>query len=647
MTQKKLFDFLHKNIWITVLLILSVTGATLGVCGFREQGYTYLESFYKTLQLFVLNVSFGEGGIQITCLLQWARWLIFAATLWAAYRFIIEILAPQYIINLKIRAYYRNHIVICGLNKITINLIEKLKDKQILVLSEEKNEYAETLKTKGVYLLIGDFLDETFLKDAKLRSTSTLYVITDNDKKNMEIMQSAFSVLEKTNRKEALKCFTLINDRKLKNVLEGSALFKQKSDFFDASLFNINEMGIKYGIAMNIDKIIPSKIETVPEILLVGLTERTEIAMLNLVHCLTMKQESFNFTIVEEDKGKIQLFQKRNAYLFEENFAKIKFVNEIESKKQFDSIIICLDNPIEAIEKVAEIRCSLGEDNKDEYILILCNEANTFNMVLKEEWEKKKIFVINLFGEIANYVFKLDEDIEGKAKEAHNYWDKKYNKNKPIPWETLSGHFKQSNRNQILDNYLRFYIARNEKFDAHRNCLVPFSDNEEKTLAMMEHRRWMLEKFDNGWRLGKRNDELKLHDCLRSWEKLSIEQQAKDYDAIVLMIKLLNNQIIYKKQETMKPYTPQPIDTSKVKLSPDLLELTELLARNTHEVWATQRLVQGWKYGAERNDAEKLHPCLVAYEDLPESEKEYDRSTAMETLKVIKKLGFEINNRVK
>ena len=73
-----------------------------------------------------------------------------------------------------------------------------------------------------------------------------------------------------------------------------------------------------------------------------------------------------------------------------------------------------------------------------------------------------------------------------------------------------------------------------------------------------------------------------------------------------------------------------------------MLELTELLAKNTHEVWATQRFAEGWKYGTERNDTEKLHPCLVAYEDLPESEKEYDCNTAMETLKVIKLLGFKI-----
>jgi len=92
----------------------------------------------------------------------------------------------------------------------------------------------------------------------------------------------------------------------------------------------------------------------------------------------------------------------------------------------------------------------------------------------------------------------------------------------------------------------------------------------------------------------------------------------------------------------MKTYNPQPLDTSRVKLSPDLQELTELLARNTHEVWAKQRLAEGWKYGATRNDERKEHPCLVAYEELPENEKEYDRSTVVETLKVIRLLGFRI-----
>ena len=52
---------------------------------------------------------------------------------------------------------------------------------------------------------------------------------------------------------------------------------------------------------------------------------------------------------------------------------------------------------------------------------------------------------------------------------------------------------------------------------------------------------------------------------------------------------------------------------------------------------------QGWTYGEERNDALKHHPCLIPYEELPESEKEYDRDTALGTLKLICKLGFKIS----
>ena len=89
-------------------------------------------------------------------------------------------------------------------------------------------------------------------------------------------------------------------------------------------------------------------------------------------------------------------------------------------------------------------------------------------------------------------------------------------------------------------------------------------------------------------------------------------------------------------------YIPQPIDTSDVKLPKELEILVEQMAKNVHEVWAQTRIAQGWTYGAERNDALKHHPCLVPYEDLPESEKEYDRNTSVETLKLILKLGFEI-----
>lgn len=92
-------------------------------------------------------------------------------------------------------------------------------------------------------------------------------------------------------------------------------------------------------------------------------------------------------------------------------------------------------------------------------------------------------------------------------------------------------------------------------------------------------------------------------------------------------------------------YTPKPIDTSDVQLNDDILELTEKLAKNTHEVWSAGRISQGWSYGPERDDAEKKHPCLVEYEELSEEEKLYDRNTSMETLKCIIKLGYKIEKK--
>lgn len=92
-------------------------------------------------------------------------------------------------------------------------------------------------------------------------------------------------------------------------------------------------------------------------------------------------------------------------------------------------------------------------------------------------------------------------------------------------------------------------------------------------------------------------------------------------------------------------YKPNPVNTKDIQLDEDILELAEVLAKNTHEVWSAGRIKEGWKYGKERNDQLKETPCLIPYEELPEVEKEYDRHTALETLKLILKLGYTISKK--
>lgn len=91
-----------------------------------------------------------------------------------------------------------------------------------------------------------------------------------------------------------------------------------------------------------------------------------------------------------------------------------------------------------------------------------------------------------------------------------------------------------------------------------------------------------------------------------------------------------------------KTYNPAPLDTTGVELPPELEELAEELARNVHEVWARNRIDDGWTYGAERDDTTRRHPCLVPYDELPDREKDYDRATSRETIRMILSLGFKI-----
>ena len=89
-------------------------------------------------------------------------------------------------------------------------------------------------------------------------------------------------------------------------------------------------------------------------------------------------------------------------------------------------------------------------------------------------------------------------------------------------------------------------------------------------------------------------------------------------------------------------YRPRPIDTTGIELGEDLDALVEALAANVHEHWSEQRMSEGWTYGRGRDDAAKAHPDLVPYDQLPESEKAYDRLTVVQTLKAVVAMGYRI-----
>jgi len=87
----------------------------------------------------------------------------------------------------------------------------------------------------------------------------------------------------------------------------------------------------------------------------------------------------------------------------------------------------------------------------------------------------------------------------------------------------------------------------------------------------------------------------------------------------------------------------QPISTEHIVLSDEILELVELLAENAHDIWASERMRDGWAFGPQRDDIGQRHPCLVPYQQLPEREKEYDRTMVIGSVRAILALGFNIS----
>ena len=91
-----------------------------------------------------------------------------------------------------------------------------------------------------------------------------------------------------------------------------------------------------------------------------------------------------------------------------------------------------------------------------------------------------------------------------------------------------------------------------------------------------------------------------------------------------------------------KTYQPQLQDLSDTQLPEDLTALREVLAQHAHDVWANERQSEGWTYGLKRDDHLLQTPDMLPYDELPETERDYDRKMATDILKLLISKGYRI-----
>jgi len=263
-----------------------------------------------------------------------------------------------------------------------------------------------------------------------------------------------------------------------------------------------------------------------------------------------------------------------------------------------------------------------------------------------------------------------------------DYWGKRRNDAK-TPLEKMDLVRKESQDFSNADHiYTKMKLIEGKSISSYYDWdsvddIVTELDSEPwfENLSRLEHLRWNSALYAMGYEtmtpdeyknLAVKCDvRRKKHLCLIPWEDLGLiksdarvpESQKNNpvqyFDkAVVITTLSIGRQDMHKENQgkedvesildEKRTYTPHPVDTSDVAIPEELLPLLENIALNVHENWSSARIGEGWKYG-EKLDREKMeHPCLVPYEELSEDEKDYDRMTSQQTLKLILKLGFEI-----
>uniref|UniRef100_A0A665VNR0 Ryanodine receptor 3 n=1 Tax=Echeneis naucrates TaxID=173247 RepID=A0A665VNR0_ECHNA len=191
--------------------------------------------------------------------------------------------------------------------------------------------------------------------------------------------------------------------------------------------------------------------------------------------------------------------------------------------------------------------------------------------------------------------------------------------------------------------------------------MLPHLEKVRDKLAENIHELWGMNKIELGWSYGKiRDDNKRQHPCLVDFSKLPETEKNYNLQMSTETLKTLlalgchvvqvnpNAEDSLKKKKLPKNYMmsngykPSPLDLSDIKLTPSQELLVDKLAENAHNVWAKDRIKQGWTYGIQQDLKSKRNPRLVPYVLLDERTKKSNRDSLREAIRTLIGYGYNI-----
>ena len=550
------------------IAVLTVLAFILGIFGFHEnlveveedKTFSLSTLVLLSIQLFVLS-----SGIQpdpINWKLEFARYAALLCSGSALFKATFTVFGTRIRRALFTRSL--GHQIICGYGlkgrQIYDDLLEE-KGVVSVVEMELSTDDTEELTARGNFPVLGDATHEGNLIEAGITRASRVFVVCGDDATNVTIATRIARLIEENsnNPEDIIQVHIHIRDPLVYNLLvdsitpAGSPNRKVEFRRFDAWM---NAARIHLQNWHPDCRPIPHTSSDRVKSVFMGWSLESESILLHVARICHVANGAKGVAVLAFEGAKAAFdklifrfpeltniidFQLMDLSLFSPESRRYLLGLAGESG-YLTSLYISADNDGDTFELGVTAKSVLS--GQDLQVFLRLNLKNGINELLERDAGLPTLKVFGGINPACKASTIVREDLDGMAKLVHrNYLELREKQRqatpkekwteKPAdkPWEQLAENYREDNRNNAdhLEVKLRAVsclLVRSGDLGSR----VPheFTTEEVEVLAAMEHGRWNASKWLDGWKLGPRNDSLKLHDNLVPYSDLP--ENIKDYD---------------------------------------------------------------------------------------------------------------------
>jgi hypothetical protein len=549
--------------WVAVAALAALAFA-LGFVGFRQY---YLRAgvaksawdiLYVTLQLFLLDGGAVERPVGAA--LQVARFLAPVTTAYAIVQAALALFAFQI---QKTWLWWRGgHVVICGLGRKGVKLVEELRKKgrRVVVIEHDPaNDGLARCRALGVVVLVGRANDEWTLRRGHVDRADELIAVTGDDATNVETAVRAHRLnLRRSARRKPLKCVVHVEQPRLRNLFHQHKLYSDSADPFELELFNIFEVGAR-AMLREPPLLLPGKDKQSwpPHLVVIGMGQLGEALVRRALKDWRIDhpamKERIRITVVDRQiERREEEFRLRYPHLAETadlsfvptdihsiDFAEGKFLGK--RTEECTGVYVCLDSDSMAMSAALTMRQLLSD--KTIPIVVRMSDQSGFASLLQTGNDGGQaiagIRAVGLMELTCQAEVVLGGPFEVLAQAIHQVYlhdqvaaGQTFGSTPSlVPWERLSDDLKGSNRLHARHVPDKLAVVGCEMVHSIQDVvpLFDFTTDEVERLAIDEHQRWVEERRMLGWQLAPVRDHVKkTSPYLVPWEQLADEVKEID-----------------------------------------------------------------------------------------------------------------------